>query len=338
MQRALDETDQRLLDEWQRDFPLCSYPFAAVGEALGIGENEVLSRLKDLFGRGMVSRIGGTIVPNIVSASTLAAMAVPDARIEKVAALVSRMSGINHSYLRENHWNLWFVATGPDRAHVDGTLARIERESGLMVLDLPLVRPFNIDLGFRLSGGRAGQLAGQGVRRAAPDPGRIRLLEGDRAILQALSSGLEPVARPYEALARRLGRAEADVIGRIKALLDQGVITRLGVIVRHRALGWRSNAMVVWELEPGIIAGVGPRLAAVPGVTLCYERRPVEGVWPYRLYNMIHGRTRDEALGVLEEARATIPELAAARHAVLFSTRCFKQTGALIKPLKEAAE
>jgi len=117
MKRALDETDQRLLDEWQRDFPLCSYPFAHVGEALGIGENEVLSRMKDLIGRGMVSRIGGTIVPNIVSASTLAAVAVPDARIEEVAAQVSRMSGINHSYLRENHWNLWFVATGPDRAH-----------------------------------------------------------------------------------------------------------------------------------------------------------------------------------------------------------------------------
>ncbi len=338
MQRALDETDQRLLDEWQRDFPLCSYPFARIGEALGIGENEVLSRMKDLIGRGMISRIGGTIVPNIVSASTLAAVAVPDARIEEVAALVSRISGINHSYLRENHWNLWFVATGPDRAHVDETLARIEAESGLMVLDLPLVRPFNIDLGFRLSGG----LAGQGVRPApadpAPDPARIRLLEGDRAILQALSTGLEPVARPYDALARRLGREEADVIGRIKAHLDMGVITRLGVIVRHRALGWRANAMVVWDLAPGITADIGPRLAAVPGVTLCYERRPVEGVWPYRLYNMIHGRSRDEALGVLEEARAAIPELTAAPHAVLFSTRCFKQTGALIKPMKEAAE
>ncbi len=331
MQRALDETDRRLLDEWQRDFPLCSYPFAVVGEALGIEENEVLSRLKGLIGRGMISRIGGTIVPNVVSASTLAAMAVPDARIESVAARVSRGQGVNHSYLREGRWNLWFVATGPDRAHVEETLGRIRHETGLGVLDLPLVRPFNIDLGFRLSGGPAGQ----GVRCRQHRAGRVQLCPGDRAILQALSSGLEPVTRPYKALARRLGREETGVIVRIGALLDQGVIARLGVIVRHRALGWRSNAMVVWDIAPEAVGAVGPRLAAVPGVTLCYERRPVQGVWPYRLYNMIHGRSRAEALAVLEEVRARIPELADADHAVLFSIRCFKQTGALIKPLKE---
>jgi hypothetical protein len=87
--------------------------------------------------------------------------------------------------------------------------------------------------------------------------------------------------------------------------------------------------MVVWDIEPDRITAAGPALAAHQGVTLCYERRPVAGVWPYRLYCMIHGRSRSQALEVLIQA-SRLPEVADVRHEVLFSTRCFKQTGALI--------
>ena len=87
--------------------------------------------------------------------------------------------------------------------------------------------------------------------------------------------------------------------------------------------------MVVWDLPSARIDTAGPALAALPGVTLCYERSPVPGVWPYRLYNMIHARSRNEALEVLGRA-LDLPQLEGAAHKVLFSTRCFKQTGALI--------
>jgi DNA-binding Lrp family transcriptional regulator len=126
-----------------------------------------------------------------------------------------------------------------------------------------------------------------------------------------------------------LGRSEADVIARIGVLLAAGVITRLGVIVRHRALGWTSNAMVVWKMDPARIADAGRALAAHPGVTLCYQRQTVPGVWPFALYSMIHAQSRAEALAVLDSARA-LPALAGATPRVLFSTRCFKQSGALI--------
>src|SRR5690606_38900918 len=119
-------------------------------------EAEVIARLEALRARGMVSRVGATVRPNTAGASTLAAMAVPDMLVEEVAAAVGAEPGVNHSYLREDDWNLWFVATAPDRAELDATLARIARRTGLRVLDLRLVRPFNIDLGFRLgAGGRA---------------------------------------------------------------------------------------------------------------------------------------------------------------------------------------
>lgn len=318
-----DPIDRALLDDWQRDLPICDRPFAAIASAIGTTEADILNRLERMRKTGRVTRVGATCAPNSVSASTLATVAVPDRRIDHVAAIVSARQGVNHSYQREDRWNLWFVATGPDRNHVDATLASISVLTGLQVLDLPLVRPFNVDLGFRMSAGNQSKPPAQ--RRVDMSV----MQSGDRQLLQRLTSGLPIAPQPYAEIAARLDRAKADVTGRIKTLLGAGIITRLGVIVRHRALGWSSNAMVVWDLPPDRIDTAGPALAALPGVTLCYERSPVPGVWPWRLYNMIHARSRNEAQDVLGRALA-LPELDGVPHKALFSTRCFKQTGALI--------
>ena len=127
----------------------------------------------------------------------------------------------------------------------------------------------------------------------------------------------------------RLGSDAATVINRIATLQEAGIISRFGVIVRHRALGWRANAMVVWDMDHDHITRAGPILSAQPGITLCYERRPVPGVWPYRLYSMIHARSRAEALETLGQV-AALPELAGASHVPLFSQHCFRQTGATV--------
>lgn len=314
----IDPLDLRLLDGFQRDLPLVPRPFAVLGTTLGLPEAEVIDRLSRMQAGGSIARVGGTVRPNTAGASTLAALAVPEERIEDVAALIGAEAGVNHSYLREDAWNLWFVATAADRPALAATLGRIEAATGLDLLDLRLVRPFNIDLGFPLSGRPVAMRDGRGVDAGILDA-------GDRPLLDALSRGLELTPTPYAALARRLGRDEMAVIARIAALLAAGILTRLGVIVRHRALGFTANAMVVWDVAEAEAAGRA--LAALPGVTLAYERRPVAGVWPYRLYCMIHARTRMQALEVLATARA-LPELRGVDHRVLFSTRCFKQSGA----------
>jgi siroheme decarboxylase len=313
-----DPIDTRLLDEFQRDLPLVERPFSAIAGRLNRTEADVIDRLTRLQRDGAVARVGATVRPNTIGASTLAAMAVPEQRIEELAALVGAEPGVNHSYLREDAWNLWFVATAPDTPALEASLARIRTSTGLAVLDLRLVRAFNIDLGFRLSGDRRPMATDRG---AAP----VALTVTDRALLAVLSQGLPLVPRPFAAL----GLPEREAFSRIATLLRARIITRLGVIVRHRPLGWTSNAMVVWDLPEERIARAGTALADLPGVTLCYQRKTVPGVWPFALYSMIHGRTRDEALAVLGEACA-LPELAGAAARPLFSTRCFKQTGALI--------
>lgn len=155
----------------------------------------------------------------------------------------------------------------------------------------------------------------------------MELSDRDHALLGALCRGLPLVPRPYAAIGELCGMEEAEVLARLRRLIDTGVIRRFGVIVRHRALGYRANAMVVFDVPDGQVRDAARRLCALPWVTLCYRRPRRPPVWPYNLFCMIHGRDRARVEGLVGEAAAAagIPDLP---RAVLFSGRCFAQRGA----------
>lgn len=142
--------EHALLNDWQRDFPLVPNPFAVIAERLGSDEESVLEAYRRLAEDGKVSRIGAILRGGTVGDSTLAAMAVPPARLDEVAALVSAFAEVNHNYEREHRLNLWFVVTADSRARVSAVLAEIEQRSGLPVLDLPMLESYFLDLGFDL--------------------------------------------------------------------------------------------------------------------------------------------------------------------------------------------
>jgi DNA-binding Lrp family transcriptional regulator len=147
----LDDVDRRLIEAWQRGFPLVAEPYAAIAATLGIGETELLQRLARLEAEGVLSRVGAVVAPHRTGWSTLAAMAVPEARLEAVAAAVSARPEVNHNYARQHRLNLWFVVTAASRYGVAVVLADVRRETGIEVLDLPLERAYGIDLGFKPS-------------------------------------------------------------------------------------------------------------------------------------------------------------------------------------------
>ena len=158
----------------------------------------------------------------------------------------------------------------------------------------------------------------------------------DRRLIAALSEGLPLVPKPYAALAEKVGLSEGEVIDALKGLLGDGVIRRFGVVVRHHELGYRANAMVVWDVADEEIGDAGRRLAALPFVTLCYRRPRRLPAWPYNLFCMIHGRDRGEVEDLIERA-AREADLGAAPREVLFSRRRFKQRGARYPMPKGAA-
>lgn len=146
----MDELDRRLLDEFQRDFPLDPRPYAAIAGRLGCTEAEVLERLGRLKASGAVSRVGATFRPHRIGSSTLAAMAVPAERLDQVAAVIDAFEEVNHNYQRAHRLNLWFVVTAPTRERVEEVMGAISAASGLEVEEFPLVRSYRLDLGFPL--------------------------------------------------------------------------------------------------------------------------------------------------------------------------------------------
>jgi DNA-binding Lrp family transcriptional regulator len=141
---------QRLLNEFQRDFPLSPTPYADIAQKLGVTEDEVLSALQELVKNQSISRIGAIVPPNSIGVSLLAALAVPSDQFDEIAEWVSSLPEVNHNYEREHCFNLWFVVNASHECHLEDVLEYIEQRSGLTVLRLPLLEAFHIDLGFPL--------------------------------------------------------------------------------------------------------------------------------------------------------------------------------------------
>lgn len=320
--RPAMDRDLRLLNDWQHGFPLCRDPFGVLATQTGAARSDVLDALRRAQADGRISRIGGVFAHGSGGDAMLAALAVPVARIESVAAIVSAHPGVNHNYLREHRHNLWFVMTGADRAAVNSGVTALERATGLLALRLRMVRPYRIDLGFDLRGDTAAL-----PMRAHPDRNPLSpLTPGLWPLAQRVEAGLTLVERPYAAWAADLGWTEDAVTERIGQWLAEGRLKRFGVVVRHHELGFAANAMTVFDVPDDRVDDAGQALAAQTGVTLAYRRERAEG-WPYNLYAMVHGTHRAAVMAVIQRMTQAAG-LASCPREVLFSTRRFKQTGA----------
>ena len=317
-----DTFEFRLLNEFQRDFPLCPAPFAELAARLGVAEKVVLGGLEKLRREGKISRVGAVFAPKRIGASTLAAMEVPPQRLDAVAAAVNRFPGVNHNYEREHRYNLWFVVTAASEGRLQATLGAIEQAAGFPLMPLPLLEEFHIDLGFPLAGdNRKAGASGRPVQPTAP------IGEAERRLVSVLQEGLPLFIRPFALIAERIGASEPEVLGRIGRWLEEGAIKRFGVVVRHHELGFRANAMLVHDIPDERVGDIGRALAEEPAVTLCYRRPRRLPDWPYNLFCMIHGRERAEVEATIAGLRER-HGLGACAHEVLFSLTRFKQNGA----------
>ncbi len=156
---------------------------------------------------------------------------------------------------------------------------------------------------------------------------RVALSALDLALIGMIQGGLPLVSHPYAELAVQLGIDQSHILERLAHLQDVGVIKRMGLVVRHRELGYGANAMVVWDVPDSEVAELGRCLSGFEFVTLCY-RRPRQGRdWPYNLFCMIHGQDRDAVRGKVRQI-VQCCGLEDIPHTLLFSGRRFKQRGA----------
>jgi siroheme decarboxylase len=158
----------------------------------------------------------------------------------------------------------------------------------------------------------------------------VKLDAVDRLLIAAVQGGLPLCARPYAQIAQQLGLDEATVLARLQRLLQDDAIKRFGVVVRHHEVGYRANAMVVFDIADAEVARLGHCVGQLEYVTLCYRRPRVLPAWPYNLFCMIHGKDREAVLQRVQELIDGCG-LQQVPHAVLFSKRRFKQKGAVYR-------
>lgn len=161
-------------------------------------------------------------------------------------------------------------------------------------------------------------------------PPQADIDEKDEALIALMQTGLPLTATPYADLGEQTGMTEAEVIDRITCLNESKVIKRFGVVVRHHELGYRANAMTVWNIDDDKVSQLGACMGKFDFVTLCYRRPRRLPEWPYNLFTMIHGKNRDHVLSNIEFL-VNKCGLDAVEHQVLFSTRRFKQRGAIYR-------
>jgi DNA-binding Lrp family transcriptional regulator len=323
-----DPAELTLVDRWQHNFPLVDKPFEVIGRAAALNERETIRVFRRLREIGVISRIGAVVRPNTVGASTLAALQVPAERLEQVAAIVSREPLVTHNYERTHALNLWFVIAGADAHAIAATIESIRQKTGLEAIDLPMLRAYHLGLGFPLGTGLPSR------REAAGPRGDYRPDPLDRIILAAIQDGLPLVEQPYRAVAEQLDLDQAEIIDRLDHLTAAGIVTRFGCVVRHDKLGYDSNAMAVWDVPDDMVDTIAASFTRNPHVTLCYRRPRHLPLWPYNMFCMIHAKARRDAYAAIDEINLQA-DTGLNTQAVLFSTRCFKQRGAVFSDVRQ---
>lgn len=311
----------RMLDDMQRGFPLTPRPFHTLSQRYGLPVEDVMAAYREWLASGAISRIGGVFDQAAGGASLLAAIAVPAHDLERVADIVSRHPGVNHNYEREHAYNLWFVMAAPNADALKSGMRALDQATGYNALRLPMVKPYRIDLSFGLSGNTAQHDTARQARAPV-----ATIANHERPLAALAEEGLAITEEPFHAWAKTLGLSVQEVLACIERWLDHGVLRRFGNVVRHHEFGFHANAMTVFDVADDRVDAVGEALARTPEVTLAYQRSRAPG-WGYNLYCMIHGKDRDTVQAIINQLLDR-HGLCGIPHAVLFSVRRFKQSGA----------
>jgi siroheme decarboxylase len=322
----LDETDKRLLNALQSRFPLDPHPFAAVAREAGLDEREALERSARLLRERIIREITPIFDTTALGySSMLVAARVDSEQPHRAARIINEHPGVSHNYLRNHDFNLWFtIATAPDSAlGLDGTLDVLRERSGAESMrKLPTLTMFKINMNLEMEGG-TDKLAApvEAVEPMPRDP--VPIDDFDVAVIRALQGPMEVRPDAYAPAAERLDVPVRRLLDHLEGMAERKLLRRVAAILFHRRAGFSANGMGVWKVPENRIMELGPQMAAVRGVSHCY-RRPTYPDWPYSVFTMAHGRSKEECDAVLDGV-AAVCGLRGDDRSTLYSSTEFKK-------------
>src|SRR6185295_17746712 len=298
----LDETDKRLMNLLQSSFPLDAEPFALVASEAELELNDVLTRTRRLLDERIVREITPIFDTRALGyESMLVAAKVDSENPHRAAKIINSHPGVSHNYLRTHEFNLWFtIATPPDsRLGLEGTLEALREETGAeSIRQLPTLTLFKINMNLEMEQGTdalASAVAAQPPRELERQP----YDDFDIAVIRALQGPMELAERPYDPAAAELGLQTEALLEHLEGMVERKLLRRVAAILYHRRAGFSANGMGVWRVPVENVPETGRRMAAVRGISHCYQR-PTYADWPYSVFTMAHGRSKEECDAILD--------------------------------------
>jgi siroheme decarboxylase len=322
----LDELDKKLLNLLQGSFPIDTRPFAHVAELAGVTEEEVLGRTKRLLDERIIREVTPIFDTRVLGySSMLVAARVDPENPWRAAKVINSHPGVSHNYLRDHDFNIWFtIATEPGSAlGLDGTLEVLQRLIGAeSVRQLPTLRLFKIRMDLEMEKG-TDALAAAAEAIDHREPQAIPLSELDVAVIRATQGPMEVIPEPFAPAAGELGISQPELLAHLESMQQRRALRRVAAILFHRRAGFSANGMGVWNVPEDRILDLGPRMASFRGISHCYQR-PTYADWPYSVFTMAHGRSKEECDAILDSI-ADMTGLHGDDRATLYSSTEYKK-------------
>jgi DNA-binding Lrp family transcriptional regulator len=322
----LDDTDRRLMNLLQSRFALDAEPYALIAREAELAVDDVQSRTQRLLDERIIREITPIFDTRALGYSSMLVAAKVDSEFpHRAAEIVNSHPGVSHNYLRTHDFNLWFtIATPPDsELGLEGTLEVLRELTGAeSIRQLPTLTLFKINMNLEMEGGTdalAASVEAAPPRELEPQP----YDDTDIAVIRALQGPMKVTDRPYDAAAAEVGMTTDAFLAHLRAMVDRKILRRVAAILFHRRAGFSANGMGVWRVPEEKISETGGRMAAVRGISHCYQR-PTYADWPYSVFTMAHGRSKEECDAVLDSI-AEEHHLHGDDRAVLYSSTEYKK-------------
>jgi DNA-binding Lrp family transcriptional regulator len=322
----LDDTDKRMMNLLQSNFPLTPEPYAALAAEHDLDVDDLMTRTDRLVRERIIREITPIFDTRALGFDSMLVAAKVDAEHpHRAAKIINSHPGVSHNYLRTHEFNLWFtIATPPDsELGLQGTLEVLQNLTGAeSIRQLPTLKLFKINMNLEME-------KGTDALAAIAEAATPRELEAqpyddtDIAVIRALQGPMDVVDRPYDLAASEVGMSTEAFLDHLRGMVDRKILRRVAAILYHRRAGFSANGMGVWKVPEDKILETGTRMASVRGISHCYER-PTYADWPYSVFTMAHGRSKEECDAILQSI-ADEHDLHGEDRATLYSSTEYKK-------------
>ena len=298
----LDALDKKLLNLMQGSFPLDPRPYAHVAKLAGVSEDEVMRRVTRLLDQRIIRQVTPIFDTRVLGySSMLVAAKVDPENPWRAGKIINSHPGVSHNYLRNHDFNMWFtIATEPDsELGLQGTLALLAELTGAeSVRQLPTLKLFKIRMDLEMEKGTK-DLAAMGVAQDPMEPDPIEVTDLDVAVIKALQGDMPVTSEPYAPAAEAVGITQRELLDHLESMKERKALRRVAAILFHRRAGFSANGMGVWNIPEERIMEIAPLMASYRGISHCYQRPTYED-WPYSVFTMAHGRSKEECDAILD--------------------------------------